>query len=89
MTLTPPALPLPQPPLHGRGGHPVLCTSQDAKYKSHNCFFQSGYRVLEMPLLWLMLMLQRIIKEEEEAFWYGLDVVMGEELELSLPPPNI
>ena len=42
-----------------------------------------------MPPLWLLPILQRIMKEEEEAFWRGLDVEMGEELELGPPPLNI
>ena len=30
--------------------------AQDAKHKSHSHFWQSGYRVLEMPPLWQVLM---------------------------------
>ena len=67
----------------------IWCCTWDAEHKSRNCFCQSGYRVLEMPPLWLVLMPQKMMKEEEEAFWYGLDVEMREELELGLPPPNV
>ena len=45
---------------------------------------------MEMPPLWLAPMLQRITREEEEeALWRGLDVAMGEELELGPPPLTI
>ena len=36
-----------------------------------------------------MLMLQRILGEEEVAFWYGLDLEIVEELELKVPTPDI
>ena len=42
-----------------------------------------------MPPLQLVLMLQRMMKEKEEAFWHGLDVAMGEELELGPAPLTI
>ena len=42
-----------------------------------------------MAPLQLVPMLQRMMKEEEKAFWRGLDVVTGEELELGQPPPNV
>ena len=65
----------------------------DAEHKSHNCLHQIGYRVLEMPPLQLVPMLQKMTKEEEEeeeeAFWCGLDIETGEELELGPLPPNI
>ena len=32
---------------------------------------------------------ERMTREEEEAFWRGLDVAMREELELGPPPPTI
>ena len=38
-----------------------------------------------MPHLQLVPMLQRMTKKEQEAFWCGLYVVMGEELELGPP----
>ena len=42
-----------------------------------------------MPPLRQVLMLQRMSKEQEEAFWCGLDVAIGEELEMGPPPPTI
>ena len=42
-----------------------------------------------MPPLQLVPIPQRMMKEEEEAFWFRLDVAMGEELELDPPPPNV
>ena len=39
-----------------------------------------------LPLLQLIPMLQRKITEEEVAFWHGLDLEIGEELELGIPP---
>ena len=42
-----------------------------------------------MPPLRLVLMPHRITREEEEALLCGLDVAMGEELELGPPPPTI
>ena len=42
---------------------------------------------MEMPPLQFVPMLQRMM-EEEKAFWCGLDMVMGEELELGPPPPK-
>ena len=38
--------------------------------------------VLEMPPLWLVLMPQRMMREEEEAFSNRLEIVTGEDLEL-------
>ena len=67
----------------------IRCQAWDTERKSHNHFRQSGYRVLEMPPLWLLPMLQRMSMAEEEAFWHGRDVEMGEELELGPPPPTI
>ena len=34
-------------------------------------------------------MLQRVASKEEVAFWYGLYLEMGEELELGVPPPDV
>ena len=34
-------------------------------------------------------MLQRMMGEEEEAFWCKLDLKTGEELELGVPAPDI
>ena len=34
-------------------------------------------------------MLQRMSEEEEAAFWHRLDVEIGEELELGVPPLDI
>ena len=42
-----------------------------------------------MPLLQQVLMPQRMSKEQEEAFWHGLDMVTGEELEMEPPPSTI
>ena len=42
-----------------------------------------------MAPLWLLLMPQRMSRVQEENFWWGWDVVMGEELELGPPPPTI
>ena len=42
-----------------------------------------------LPLLWLILLLQRMSTKEEAVFWHGLDLEMGEELELGVPPPDI
>ena len=42
-----------------------------------------------MPPLWLLPMLQRISKEQEEEFWCGRDLMTGEELELGRPPPRV
>ena len=63
--------------------------AQDAECKSCSHFHQSSYRVLEMTPLWLVLMPQKMTKEEEEAFWHGLDEKTEEELELGPPPPNV
>ena len=32
---------------------------------------------------------QRMLKAQEENFWWGQDVVMGEELEMRPPPPSV
>ena len=42
-----------------------------------------------MPPLQLLPMLQRILVVQEENFWWGWDLEMGEELELGPPPPTI
>ena len=42
-----------------------------------------------LPPLWLLPMLQTMMAKEEEAFWLKLDLKMGEELELGVPPPNV
>ena len=42
-----------------------------------------------MPPQWLVPMLQKMMKEEEEAFWHRLDVETGQELDLSPLPPNV
>ena len=34
-------------------------------------------------------MLQRMLGKEEDAFWHGLNLKMGEELELVVPPRDI
>ena len=39
--------------------------------------------------LWLLLMLQRMSREQKEDFWHGQDLMMGEELELGRPPPRV
>ena len=44
--------------------------AQDAERKSCNHFRQSSYSVLEMPPLWLLPILQRIL-QVEEGFWHG------------------
>ena len=36
-----------------------------------------------LPMPW------RILQAEEEAFWHGWDVMMGEELEMGPPPPSV
>ena len=41
-----------------------------------------------MPPLQLLPMPQRMLVEQEEDFWHGWDLAMGEELELGCPPPN-
>ena len=63
--------------------------AQDTECKSHNHFWQRSYRVLEMPPLQQVPMMQRMLKEQEEAFWCRLDMVTGEELEMGPPPPTI
>ena len=42
-----------------------------------------------MPPLWLLPMLWRLSVKEEEDFWWGRDLTMGEELELGSPPPRV
>ena len=42
-----------------------------------------------MPPLRLLPMPQRMLKEQEEDFWWGQDMAMGEELELGPPPPTV
>ena len=42
-----------------------------------------------MPPLQLLLMPQRMSRAQEENFWWGWDVAMGEELEMGPPPPTI
>ena len=42
-----------------------------------------------MPPLQLLPMPQKMSKEQEEDFWWGWDMQMGEELELGPPPPTI
>ena len=42
-----------------------------------------------MPPLWLLLIPWRLLKEQEEYFWWGQDMAMGEELELGPPPPTV
>ena len=42
-----------------------------------------------MPPLWQVPMLQKMMTAQEDAFWYGLDVEMGEELELGPPPLTV
>ena len=42
-----------------------------------------------MPPLWLLPMPQRMLKEQEEDFWHGWDLEMGEDLELGPPPPRV
>ena len=42
-----------------------------------------------MPPLQLLPMLQKMSKVQEEDFWCGWDMVMGEEFELGPPPPTI
>ena len=42
-----------------------------------------------MPPLQLLPMPKRISRVQEETFWCGWDVVMGEELEMGPPPPTI
>ena len=61
----------------------------DAKQKSCNHSHQSVYRVFVMPPLQLVLMLRKMVEEEEGAFWHRLDLEMQEELDLGPPPPNI
>ena len=34
-------------------------------------------------------MQQRMSGKEKVAFWHGLDLEMGEELKLGVPPPDI
>ena len=42
-----------------------------------------------LPPLWLLPMLQRIVGKKEIAFWHRLDLEMGKELELGVPPPDV
>ena len=42
-----------------------------------------------MPPLWDLPMLWRLSQPEEENFWKGQDVVMGEDLELGYPSPRV
>ena len=42
-----------------------------------------------MPPLWLLPMPWRMLKEQEEDFWQGRDIVMRKELELRPPPPTV
>ena len=86
--LASPVLPPSHPPLFRRGQHPAL-HAWDAEQKSQDCSHNSGYRIFVLPPVWLMPMLQRMTGEEEEAFWGGLDLEMGEELELWIPPQDI
>ena len=39
-----------------------------------------------LPPLRLLPMPQRMLSEEEEAFWCGLDLEIGEELDLGVLP---
>ena len=84
MALPPPALLSPQLPLYRKGD--IQCHTRDVECKSCNCFCQINYRFLEIAPLQLVLMQQRMMKKEKEAFWCWLDVVTGDELELGPPP---
>ena len=42
-----------------------------------------------LPPLQLMPMPQKMSSEEGVTFWHGLDLEIGEELELGVPPPDI
>ena len=42
-----------------------------------------------LPMLWLLLMPQKMMARKEEAFWHRLDLEMGEELELGVPTPDV
>ena len=42
-----------------------------------------------MPPLLQVPMPQRMLKEQEDAFWHKLDVAMGEELEMGPPPLTV
>ena len=42
-----------------------------------------------MPPLWLLPLPQRMSVAQEENFWQGRDMAMGEELELGPPPPTV
>ena len=42
-----------------------------------------------LPHLWLLLLPQRMMSAVEEAFWCGLDLKMGEELELGILPLGV
>ena len=42
-----------------------------------------------LPLLWLIPMPQRMTTKEEVVFWHVLDLEIGEDLELGVPPPDI
>ena len=42
-----------------------------------------------MPPPWLVPMLWKMMEEEEGVSWHGLDLEIGEELELGPLPPNV
>ena len=79
----------PLPSLHFLEEVDIQHHTQDTEQKSQDCSCKSGYKVFTLPPLWLLLMPQRVTAEEEEAFWHGLDLKAGEELEQGVPPPDI
>ena len=42
-----------------------------------------------LPPLWLIPMPRRMSTKEEAGFWHGLELEIGEELELGVPPLGI